>query len=138
VKPYTPPGSYPQRLVRSKEEHKYGKFLEMLKKLHINIPFLGAITDMHSYAKFLKDLLSNKGKFLENTTVVLTEECSAIIQNKLSLKLSDLGSFSIPCSVRDVTISKALCHLRASVSLMPYSMCKKLRVGELKSTTISL
>jgi len=79
TKPYKPPIPYPQRLVKAREEHKYGKFLEMLKKFHINIPFLEAITYMPSYAKFLKDLLSNKGKLLENATVSLTEECSAII-----------------------------------------------------------
>ena len=79
VKPYTPLVPCPQRLVRSKAEHKYGKFLEMLKKFHINIPFLEAITDMPSYAKFLKDLLTNKGKLLENATIALADECSAII-----------------------------------------------------------
>ena len=30
VKPYTPPVPYPQRLARSKKEHKYRKFPEML------------------------------------------------------------------------------------------------------------
>jgi len=126
VKPYKLPVPYPQRLVKAREEHKHGKFLEMLKKFHINIYFLEAITDMPSYAKFLKDLLSNKGKLLENATVSLIKECSALIQNKLPPKLSNPGSFSIPCSVGDVTISRALCDLRASVSLMPFSICKKL------------
>jgi len=79
VKPYKPPVSYPQRLVKAREEHKYSKFLEMLKKFHINIAPLEAITDMPSYVKFLKDLLSNKGKLLENGMVYLTEECSALI-----------------------------------------------------------
>ena len=63
----------------------------MLKEFYINIPFLKAITAMLSYAKFLKDLLTNKGKLLENATVVLTEVCSAIIRNKLPPKLSDPG-----------------------------------------------
>ena len=76
--------------MKAKEEHKYRKFLEILKRFHINIPFLEVITDMPSYAKFLKDLLSNRGKLLENATVALTEECSAITQNKLPPKLSDL------------------------------------------------
>jgi len=110
----------------------------MLKKFHINIPFLEVITDMPSYAKFLKDLLSNKWKLLENTTVSLTEGCNAIIQNKLPPKLSDPGSFFIPYSDGGLTISRALCDLGASVSLMPYSICKKLQVGDLKPTTISL
>lgn len=124
TKPYKPSVPYPQMLVKAMEEHKYGKFLDMLKKFHINIPFLEAIIDIPSYAKFLKDLLSNKGKLLENASVSFTEECSAIIQDKLSPKLSDPRSFSIPCSVRGLTINRALCDLGASVSLMPYSICK--------------
>ena len=96
VKPYKPLVLYPQRLLNAKEEHKYGKFLEMLKKFHINIPFLEAITDMPSYAKFLKDLLSNKGKLLENAIVALTEECSAIIQNKLPPKPVSYTHLTLP------------------------------------------
>jgi len=120
------------------EEHKHGKFLETLKKFHINIPFLDAITNMPSYAKFLKDLLSKEGKLLENGTMSLIENCSAIMQNKLPHKLSDPESFFILCLVGDVIISMALCHLRASVSLMPYSIRKKLQVSDLKPITISL
>jgi len=80
----------------------------MLKKFYINIPYMQALTNMPFYSKFVKDLLPNEGKVLENATVSLTEECSSIIQNKLPPKLSDLGSFSIPFSARNVTISRAL------------------------------
>ena len=110
----------------------------MLKKFHIKIPFLEAITDMPSYTKFLKDLLSNKEKLHENAIVALTKEYSAIAQNKLPPKLLDPGSFSIPYSVRDVTICRALYDLGASISLIPYSTCKKLQVEDLKPTTIFL
>ena len=71
MKPYKPHVPYPQ-LAKAKDKQKYGKFLEILKKYHINIPFMESITDMPSYAKFLKDLLSNKEKLLENATVSLT------------------------------------------------------------------
>ncbi len=56
----------------------------------------------------------------------------------LSLKLKDLGSFSVPYHIGDISIKKALCDLGASVSLMPLSICEKLKVGELKLTTMSL
>jgi len=46
----------------SKDKKKYARFLETLKKLHINIVLLEAITEMPSSAKFLKEMLSNKGK----------------------------------------------------------------------------
>ena len=52
---------------------------------------------MPSYAKFLKEILSNKKKIVENETVMLIAECSTIIQNNMPLKLKDPGSFSIPC-----------------------------------------
>ncbi|KAJ9174036.1 hypothetical protein P3X46_017109 [Hevea brasiliensis] len=80
---------------------------------------------MPSYAKFLKEILSKKRKLEDYGTVALTEECSAILQNKLPLKLKDPGSFSIPCLIGDKKIDKALCDLGGSI-------------GELKPTTISL
>ncbi len=93
---------------------------------------------MPSYAKFLKKILSKKKKLEDYETVALTEECSAILQNKLLSKLKDPGSFSIPCVIGNKKIEKALCDLRASVSLMPLLICKKLEIRELKPTTISL
>ncbi|XP_057996520.1 uncharacterized protein LOC131175861 [Hevea brasiliensis] len=93
---------------------------------------------MPSYTKFLKEILSNKRKLEDYETVALTEECSAILQNKLLPKLKDPESFSIPCLIENMKIDKALCDLGASVSLMSLSICKKLDVEELKPTTISL
>ncbi|MCI22619.1 hypothetical protein A2U01_0043795, partial [Trifolium medium] len=54
---------------------------------------------MPTYSKFLKEILSNKRKLDEDSTVALTEECSAIFQNKMPPKLQDPGSFSIPCVI---------------------------------------
>jgi len=34
-------------------------------------------------------------------------------------------------------INRALCNLRSSISLMPLSLCEKLKLGELRPTTIS-
>ncbi|XP_073064058.1 uncharacterized protein [Primulina eburnea] len=91
-----------------------------------------------SYAKFLKEILSNKRKLVDFETVKLSEECSAILQNKLPPKLKDPGSFSIPCTIGSSLFSKALCDPGASINLMPYSCFEKLGIGEVKPTTISL
>ena len=56
---------FPQRLARPKLEEKYGKFLEFLSKLEINIIFIDAIKEIPSYTKFLKEVLSNKRKLPE-------------------------------------------------------------------------
>ena len=71
-------------------------------------------------------------------TVALTEECNAILQNKSPLKLKDAGSFSIPCNIGPLFIDKALCDLGASVSVMRLSVCRKLDMGDLKVTNLTL
>jgi len=92
-------GPFPEHLAKAKLKAKFGKFLDVLKRLKINISFLDVIFDMSSYAKFLKEILSNKWKIQDYAMVSLTEECSAILQNKLPPKLEDPRSFSVPHSV---------------------------------------
>ena len=129
---------YPQRLKKGKLEKQFAKFLNIFKKLHINIPFMEALENMPSYVKFMKNILASKKKLEEYGTITLTEECSAILQKKLPPKLQDPGSFSIPLSIGTQVSGKALCDSGASINLMPLSMFKRLRLGEPKSTTISL
>ncbi|XP_050897321.1 uncharacterized protein LOC127104161 [Lathyrus oleraceus] len=93
---------------------------------------------MPSYAKFLKEILSNKKKLEDNETVMLIAERSAIIQNNMSPKLKDPGSLSIPCAIGNFIIDKALWDLGASISLRPLPTCKKLNLGELRPTKMSL
>ena len=53
-------------------------------------------------------------------------------------KLKDPSSFSIQCLVGNIQVSRALCDLGASVSLLPLSMARKLGMGEIVPTNISL
>ena len=50
----------------------------MLKKLHVNVPFLDALSQMPLYAKFLKEIFSKKRKIDEHETMTLGEECIAV------------------------------------------------------------
>ena len=45
---------YPQRLKKGKLEKQFVNFLDVFKKLHINIPFMEALENMPSYVKFMK------------------------------------------------------------------------------------
>ncbi|XP_061357932.1 uncharacterized protein LOC133302203 [Gastrolobium bilobum] len=112
--------------------------MEMFKKLQINIPFSKALENMPLYAKFMKGLLSNRHKLREMETVALTEESRAVIKNGLSSKVKDPGRFSIPCTIRNVKVGRALCGLGASVNLMPLSFARSLGITEMKSTLMSL
>ena len=76
------PNSYPQRLKKNKLDKQFIKFMDVFKKLHINIPFADALEHMPSYVKVKKDILSKKGRFSDFEAVNLTEECSAILHRK--------------------------------------------------------
>ncbi|XP_074347102.1 uncharacterized protein LOC141685925 [Apium graveolens] len=138
IKPYIPLIPFPQRLKNSKLEKQYEKFLKMFHEIHISILFADALAQMPLYVKFMKEVLSNRKKLKEVETITLTEECSAVIQCKIPPKRKDPGSFSLPCTIGELGIRKALCDPGASVSLMPYSMYKRLGLGELKKTKFSL
>ena len=129
---------YPQRLKKNELDNQIGKFMEIFKKLHINIPFSDVLEKMPLYVKFMKNILANKRKLSDYETVALSEECSAIFQRKLPPKLKDSRSFTIPCGIGNSIFEKALCNLGASINLMPLSIFKKLGLGEGNLTTITL
>jgi hypothetical protein len=57
------------------------KFVEVIKKLNVNIPFLEAM-QVPTYAKYLKDILNNKRPLPTTDMIKLTEECSEAILKK--------------------------------------------------------
>ena len=61
---------YPQRPKKNKLGNQLGKFMEIFKKIHIDIPFDSALEQMPSYIKFMKDILANKRKLSDYETVV--------------------------------------------------------------------
>ncbi|XP_057719759.1 uncharacterized protein LOC130934188 [Arachis stenosperma] len=132
VKTYTPPLPYPQRLQKELKDQQFPKFLEVFKKLENNIPLAEVLEQMPLYAKFLKELINKKRSWHEKETVMLTEECSVVIQRGIPPKLKDPGSFVVSCTIGKMTLEKALCDLGASINLMPLSMMRKLAIEEIK------
>ncbi|XP_022007536.1 uncharacterized protein LOC110906766 [Helianthus annuus] len=130
---------FPARARQQKYAQEYGKFLEMFTQLKINLPFIEALQSMPKYAKFLKDLLKRKERIGELSNIPLTGGCSAVVLNKLPEKLTDPGTFTIPCFFGGaVTPSHALADLGASINLMPFSLYERLGLGELTPTRMSL
>ncbi|GJR01611.1 hypothetical protein Tco_0524595, partial [Tanacetum coccineum] len=98
-----------------KKEDQQKKFLENLKQIHINLPFIEALAQMPKYAKFLKGLLTNKARLEEACTITMNERCSAVLLNHLPSKEKDPGSFIIPCDIGQLHINNALADLGASI-----------------------
>ena len=84
----------PYPLVPSKKdkERHFARFLDIFKKLEITIPFGEALQQMRLYSKFLKDLLTKKGKYIHSDNIVVEGNCSAVIQRILPPKYKDPGS----------------------------------------------
>ena len=68
----------------------------------------------------------------------LTATCIAGIQKTLPEKMQDPGSFTIPCKIGDADMGKALCDFEASINLMPLFVAKRLSLGELTPTALTL
>jgi hypothetical protein len=92
-----PKALYPERLQAPRNGGKLEDILEVFKQVRINIPFLDAIQQIPSYAKFLKDLVTVKRKTNVPKKKFMTEQVSAILQCKLPLKYKDRGCPTITC-----------------------------------------
>ncbi|XP_050901852.1 uncharacterized protein LOC127108433 [Lathyrus oleraceus] len=108
------------------------------EKLEINIPFSEALEQIPIYAKFMKDIISKKHS-TDIDPIILTETCSVILQGmKIPVKKTDRGSVTIPCTIGDRKFKKDLFDLGESVSLMPLSIYKKLGIGTVQDTRMTL
>jgi len=66
---HAPKLQFPQRIVKSKLDEQFKKFVELLKKTYINIHFTDVLSQMPSYAKKKKkEILSKKRKIEDNET----------------------------------------------------------------------
>ncbi|XP_021603901.1 uncharacterized protein LOC110608929 [Manihot esculenta] len=105
------PIPFPHRFQKVKLDAQFGKLLEMIKSLYMNIPFTKSLSQMPLYDKFIKEILSKKRKLEEFEIVSLIKQLGAIFQHKLPSKLKDPDSFSIPCDIGDFHIDRALYDL---------------------------
>ena len=118
-------------------DEQFGKFVEVIQKLYINILLLDAI-QVPTYAKYLRDILNNKRPLPSTEVIKLTQECSAAILNTSPVKKKDPGCPTIDCSIGSQNFENALCDLGASVSVMPKKVFDKLNYSTLTPTSICL
>ncbi|XP_010497116.1 PREDICTED: uncharacterized protein LOC104774145, partial [Camelina sativa] len=109
-----------------------------MQELELRMPLMDAFTLIPPYQKFLKDAVMERIKHVQGM-VILNHECSAIILRTASpKKLSEPGSFTLPCSIRPLKFGRCLCDLGASASLMPLTVAKRLGFEKSKPTDIQL
>ncbi|XP_042016219.1 uncharacterized protein LOC121764230 [Salvia splendens] len=130
---------FPQVLnQKKKKDEQFTQFLDIFRKVHVNIPLIEALQQMPKYAKFLKEVIAQKTSWGLVDTINLTENCSALLQRKLPAKLKDPGSFTVDCLIRGYKVENALCDLGASINLMPLSVFKQMNICTLKPISATL
>ncbi|KAG7619704.1 Retrotransposon gag domain [Arabidopsis suecica] len=136
--PYKPPLPFPGRFKKQLIK-KYEALLEkQLKDLEITMPLVDCLALIPDSNKYVKDMITERIKEVQGT-VASIQECSEITQKKIvQEKLEDPGSFSLPCSIRQLAFSNCLCDLGASVSLMPLTIVRKLGFVQYKQSNLSL
>ncbi|KAK8684709.1 hypothetical protein V6N13_040725 [Hibiscus sabdariffa] len=137
VEEVRPPPPFPQRLKKHKDDIQFKKFVDILDQLHINVPFLEAVEQMPTYAKFLKEIVTKKRRVEKYETIATTKEYCSSLSN-LPPKRKDPGSFIIPCAIGENFVGKALCDLGSSVNLMPNAIFLKLGMGNVRPTSVIL
>ncbi|XP_028216609.1 uncharacterized protein LOC114398633 [Glycine soja] len=93
---------------------------------------------MPLYAKFLKDMMTKKNRYIHSDRIVVEGNCSAVIQHILPPKHIDPRVVTIPCSIGEVVVGKALIDLGASINLMPLFMHRRLGEIEIIPTRMTL
>ncbi|XP_070050947.1 uncharacterized protein [Nicotiana tomentosiformis] len=106
--------------------------------MEVNIPLIDVLREMYGYAKMMKDLMSLKFDSQDLSTVTLTQTCSAVVTRLIAEKLSDPGSFTIPCTIGSYAFAKTLCDLGASINLMPLAIYKRLGIERARPASMLL
>ena len=91
---------------------------------------------MNPYAKYMKDIVTNKRKIPE--AKISTMLPNYTFKGGIPKKLGDLGVPTIPCSIKRNYVKTALCDLGADISVMPLSLYHRLDLNNLTPTKISL
>ena len=71
---------FPTRNKKATVDEQFIHFVEMIQKIHVNIPLLD-VMHVPTYARYIKDIINNKRPLSTIEVVKLTEECSAAILN---------------------------------------------------------
>ncbi|XP_059666139.1 uncharacterized protein LOC132311969 [Cornus florida] len=134
------PGALKGSISIEKQKTKTNEIIDVFRQVKINLPLLYAIKQIPTYAKFLKDLCTQKRKNKSQALrrMILTEQVSSILQHNTLPKFKDPGSPTTSCIIGDHVINRALLDLGASVNRLPYSVYVKLGLGDLKSTSVVL
>jgi hypothetical protein len=119
------------------EDEKFSRFMEVIGRMYIHIPMLGAM-QVQTCARYLKDILNQKRPIPETDRLVFAKGSSGAILDGLPEKMGDPGVLTISCLIGTQKFDQALCDLRASVIIMPMVIYDQLNHDSLVPTSMHL
>ncbi|KAG7572514.1 hypothetical protein ISN44_As09g008770 [Arabidopsis suecica] len=134
---YQPKVPYPNASKTSKKERERAKLRELIGQLTVRLPFVEACAMIPTLRKYMKSIMTNNIS-LEDGVMMITQDCSAILQNRSPQKRGDPGSFVLSCTIGEEVFERCLCDLGSSINMMPLSTAKHLGYHSFKPTKISL
>lgn len=90
----------------------------MLKNFSINVGLIESLEKIHSYAKFMKDLVT-KERFFSYEADKKLQHRRAIATRSLVPNKDDHVAFTIPSTFGLLQFAKTLCDLGLRINLMP-------------------
>ncbi|KAI3743725.1 hypothetical protein L1987_56790 [Smallanthus sonchifolius] len=130
----------PDKSNKSKRGPQQDELWEVFKQVKINLPLLDAIKQVPAYARYLKDLCTQKRQPRLPKKLDVNVQVSAILSGALPPKLDDPGTPLISIQIGDFKSERALLDLGASISILPGSLYDQFDFGPLKKvdTTVVL
>ena len=129
------PMPFPPKPSKKKDDEDFERFAEMIRPIFLRMR-LTDMLKMNPYAKYMKDIVTNKRKIPE--AEISTMLANYTFKGGIPKKLGDPGVPTIPCSIKRNYVKTALCDLGAGVSVMPLSLYRRLDLNKLTPTEISL
>ena len=129
------PMPFPPKPSKKKDDEDFERFAEMIRPIFLRMR-LTDMLKMNPYAKYMKDIITNKRKIPE--AEISTMLANYTFKGGIPKKLGDPGVPTIPCSIKRNYVKTALCDLGAGVSVMPLSLYRRLDLNKLTPTEISL
>lgn len=121
--------------MKSQDNVRFERFVDLLKNLCLQISLIDALK-VPPYSKYMKYIVNNKRKVPNEDIKTMLAEYS--FKGKLPEKKGNPGIPTIPCYIKNHYVKYALCDLGAGVSVMSFSLYKKLDLDKLVPTEVSL
>jgi len=119
---------------------RYNSLVEkQLDEMEAVIPLIEVLNMIQDPHKDVRNSILERIKMYQDSE----DKCDAnpsrdTVKRSIQEKLEDPGSFTQPCSIGQLVFSNCLCDLGASVSLMPFSVARKLEFTQYRPCDLTL